>query len=43
MGELASLDEARQVIRRSFEVVTYEPGESALWDEAYEQFANLIN
>ena len=37
-GHLASLDEARQVIRRSFEVISYEPGDSASWDEAYERF-----
>jgi rhamnulokinase len=43
IGYLASLDEARQVIRRSFEVVTYEPGEAAPWDEAYERFENLVS
>ncbi len=42
-GYLASLDEARQVIRRSFDVVTYEPGESAPWDEAYERFEKLVS
>ena len=41
-GQLASLDEARQVIRRSFEVVTYAPGDSAPWDEAYAQFEKLM-
>jgi rhamnulokinase len=42
-GHLASLDEARQVIRRSFGVVTYEPAESAPWDEAYERFEKLVS
>lgn len=42
-GQLTSLDEARQVIRRSFDVVTYEPGESASWDEAYERFEKLVS
>ncbi len=37
-GQLTSYEEARQVIRRSFDVVTYEPGESSPWDEAYERF-----
>ena len=40
-GHLASPAEARQVIRRSFEVVTYEPGDSSRWDEAYVQFNKL--
>lgn len=42
-GELASLDEARQLIRRSFEVVTYEPGDSSGWDAAYEEFTKLMS
>lgn len=41
VGELASLDEARQLIRRSFEVITYEPGDGNHWDEAYQQFNEL--
>lgn len=40
-GHLASFDEARQLVRRSFEVTTYEPGTSAGWDEAYERFEQL--
>jgi rhamnulokinase len=40
-GHLASLAEARQLIRRSFEVTVYEPGNSAPWDEAYERYLNL--
>ena len=42
-GHLASLSEARQVIRRSFDVITYEPGESVPWDEAYEKFEKLVS
>jgi len=42
-GQLASLDEARQVTRRSFEVVTYEPGTAAPWDAAYERFEKLMS
>jgi rhamnulokinase len=42
-GHLASLDEARQVIRRSFGVVTYEPAESTPWHEAYERFEKLVS
>lgn len=40
-GHLASLTEARQLIRRSFEVTVYEPGDSGPWDEAYERYINL--
>jgi rhamnulokinase len=42
-GRLASLDEARELIRRSFPVVTYEPGNGAPWDEAYGRFLNLLS
>ncbi|MCP5097617.1 MAG: rhamnulokinase, partial [Chloroflexi bacterium] len=41
-GHLASLDEARELIRRSFAVVTYEPGNGGQWDEAYGRFLNLL-
>jgi rhamnulokinase len=34
LGELGSLDEARQVIRASFEPTIYEPGDREPWDEA---------
>ena len=42
VGELASLDEARQLIRRSFDVTLYETGDSDRWDEAYESFLSLL-
>jgi hypothetical protein len=38
LGELASLDEARQVIRASFEPAVYEPSGSAAWLEAADRF-----
>lgn len=41
-GDLASLQEARAVIRRSFDVETYLPGPRAPWDEAYQRFLSLI-
>ena len=37
-GDVASIAEAREVIRRSFEVDEYEPRQTAAWDTAYEQF-----
>lgn len=42
-GQLTSLDEARELIHRSFAVVTYEPGNSTSWDEAYDRFLNLLS
>jgi len=37
-GHIASLDQARQVVRSSFEVLTYEPGSKVGWDDAYGRF-----
>lgn len=44
LGELASLDEAREVVRGSFEVIEYEPdpGARQAWDDAYAKLASLI-
>ena len=35
LGQIGSLAEGRQVVRNSSEVLSYVPGESAGWDEAY--------
>jgi rhamnulokinase len=37
-GDLASLDEGRELIRRSFETERYEPVDPAAWDQAYRRF-----
>lgn len=37
-GEVKNLDEARELIRRSFPVEVYEPQDVALWDDAYNRF-----
>ena len=42
MGHIASLDEGRDLVRRSFEVTTYEPGERTRWDKAYSRHLELI-
>lgn len=44
LGELKDLGEARDVVSRSFELVTYEPdnSERSAWDEAFERFKKLI-
>lgn len=41
-GAIGSLSEAREVIRDSFAVETYEPAATAQWDEAYGRFQNLL-
>jgi rhamnulokinase len=40
-GLIESISEARVVVRRSFNVITYEPQNSAGWDEAYERFLKI--
>ncbi len=44
MGELKDLDEAREMIRGSFEVKYYEPklSDKDMWDDAYARFKKLI-
>jgi len=42
LGHVSSLEEGRAVVRRSFEVTTYEPGERAPWDEAFARFLGIL-
>jgi rhamnulokinase len=42
LGELASLEEARAVVRNSFDVEEYQPGSATGWDEAYEKLLELL-
>ncbi|GAB4480335.1 MAG: rhamnulokinase family protein [Anaerolineae bacterium] len=42
LGEIGSLAEARALVRRSFELKTYEPRNSAAWEEAFERFTALL-
>jgi rhamnulokinase len=41
LGRLANFSEARAVVRRSFEIESYEPQDVAAWDEAYERYLTL--
>jgi rhamnulokinase len=41
LGYLADLTEARALVRRSLEVETYEPRETAAWDGAYHRYLKL--
>jgi rhamnulokinase len=42
MGELASLQQARQLIRSSCDVISYEPADRSGWDEASARFDALV-
>ncbi len=41
LGQLASLQEGRTLVRRSFDVTYYEPRTSAAWDDAYNRYLTL--
>jgi rhamnulokinase len=41
-GEVGSIAEAREVIRRSFQVEQYEPRNTVAWDEGYEKFLKVL-
>jgi rhamnulokinase len=41
MGAISSLEEGRAMVRRSFEISEFEPGERDGWDQAYERYLNL--
>jgi rhamnulokinase len=40
-GRLGSVDEARQLVRTSFETISYQPAGSASWDQPAERFATI--
>jgi rhamnulokinase len=42
LGELASLEEAREVVRASFEPTLYEPARQAEWGQAYARFEEIV-
>jgi rhamnulokinase len=41
LGHLTNLAEGRALVRRSFEVSTFEPNDSAPWEEAYRRYSTL--
>jgi rhamnulokinase len=41
-GRLGALSDARAVVRRSFDLVTYEPRRDDRWDEAYARFLKMM-
>jgi rhamnulokinase len=42
LGLIKSLADGREIIRRSFDVKTYEPRQPERWDERYRRFVELI-
>jgi rhamnulokinase len=41
LGEIGSIDEAREVVRASFASKLYEPSDRDVWDQAYARFEEL--
>ncbi len=41
VGHIEDLVEGRALVHRSFEVETYEPGDTAAWDEVYRRYVQL--
>ncbi len=42
LGQINSLQEGRELVRRSFQVETFEAGDCGPWDEAYYRYSNLV-
>lgn len=42
LGQVKNLHEARQIVRKSFPVKSYEPRGTAEWNEAYERYLKII-
>lgn len=40
-GELANLEEGRELVRRSIEVEVYQPQQPAAWEEAYQRYREI--
>jgi rhamnulokinase len=42
VGVVKSLDDARAIVRNSFDVQTYEPRDTKKWDAAYDRFREIV-
>lgn len=42
MGQISSLAEGRDLVRRSFPVESYQPEQNAAWEAAYQRFVELL-
>ncbi len=43
VGQIKSLAEGRELVRRSFPVETYQPQETGVWEEAYQRFLKFMS
>ena len=41
-GAIGSLQQGREIVRRSFPTEIFEPGDRTAWDDAYERFVELV-
>jgi rhamnulokinase len=41
-GDISSIAEGRELVKQSFDVVTYEPQDTEQWNEVYERFRELL-
>jgi rhamnulokinase len=42
VGEIETLAEGRDIVRRSFSVETFQPQDAEAWTEAYRSFLKLL-
>lgn len=42
-GDLSSLSEGREIVYRSFPLVTYQPQNTAVWEENYSRFQKIVS
>jgi rhamnulokinase len=42
LGHITSLEEGREIVRKSFEPAVYEPGDTTPWDEAYQRLSEVM-
>jgi rhamnulokinase len=43
LGQIGSLQDGRDLVRRSFKVETFEPRDSGPWDKAYHRYLALLS
>ena len=42
LGRVGNLSEGREIVRRSSDLTTYDPGDRAPWDEAYARLLAMV-
>ncbi len=41
-GEIADITQGREILARSIEISTYDPRQTAVWEEHYQYFKTLL-